>query len=240
MDRNKWLWIWLILLIAAGVALYPWVIRAFMTPTIVVQVVDQKNAMKPVTEGSVYLFDVYNLNIPVEKKLVDNHGKASFKIRQLPSSYFIIYKVSPNDRNTSLTSRVAINRHSGFTRVRLLKYADKNQNNAANPQYPAPVDTTMTSANQSSSQGFYPSNPYITIYDLMRVRSTPSLDGKVLAVLSKNEVVDNLNEVSSQKSLITLQNQPMLSTWTKVKTQKGVVGWVVTVALEQYYEGDGD
>lgn len=66
----------------------------------------------------------------------------------------------------------------------------------------------------------------------LRVRTEPSAEAKVVEVLKANETVFSFDEESENRSQIELRGRMYDTTWVKVQTIKGNVGWAYAGALE--------
>ncbi|MCW7502896.1 SH3 domain-containing protein [Leptospira paudalimensis] len=64
---------------------------------------------------------------------------------------------------------------------------------------------------------------YITMGSLVNVRSTPSLNGEILAKLPRGEKVEVLEDTGKRD---ILANSIVLSNWLKVKTNTGIEGFI--------------
>jgi hypothetical protein len=142
---------------------------------------------------------------------------------------------------------IRIHKHDGNVKM-YLYYNEQNSNRShdeisTSMTPPAPADTTMTAPSPIESENQDNTNwekDYSVLYKDMRVRDKPGLDGKALATLNEGDVVTFYGEKSDNKSLITIKGQPILSTWMKIKTKNGVTGWVVSCALQEYYDPNWD
>jgi len=76
--------------------------------------------------------------------------------------------------------------------------------------------------------------PLFIWIDKLKIRSEPSLSGSVLAELPLNTQVSFLNETSTFKQKITLDNMEYDERWLKVKTTSGQIGWVYGGGVRLY------
>jgi hypothetical protein len=72
---------------------------------------------------------------------------------------------------------------------------------------------------------------FISWVDALRVRETPSLDGRQIAILFRGDRVVYLNEESANIDKVNLDAGEATGSWFKVKTKKGVTGWVFSGGL---------
>jgi hypothetical protein len=89
-----------------------------------------------------------------------------------------------------------------------------------------------------SAQGavVVPSGPtlYVTIENL-NLRTQPNVSGKLLGRLRLYEPVTFLNEVTETTQQVTLANGEVTNEpWIKIRTQKGVSGWVYGAGINFY------
>jgi hypothetical protein len=75
---------------------------------------------------------------------------------------------------------------------------------------------------------------YVTIENL-NLRTHPNVSGKLLGRLHLHEPVSFLNEVTQTTQQVTLANGEVTNEpWIKIKTQKGVTGWVYGAGVSFY------
>ena len=76
--------------------------------------------------------------------------------------------------------------------------------------------------------------PLFIWVDKLKLRSEPSLSGTLLTELPLNTQVSFLNETSTFKQKITLDNIEYDERWLKVKTSTGQIGWVYGGGIRLY------
>ena len=74
---------------------------------------------------------------------------------------------------------------------------------------------------------------YVTLENL-NLRDKPSLNGKIQARLKLFDKVEFLNEVTDFKQEYTLGDLKTNEPWIRVKTEKGVEGWVYGAGVNYY------
>ena len=87
------------------------------------------------------------------------------------------------------------------------------------------IDGTSTEANAVTEQAFKPTKMLIGL-DQLRLRSTPGEKGDEIAFLKKGTVIYDTGEVSNFTTRIKLRGIWFDEPWIKVKTEKGIEGWV--------------
>ena len=65
---------------------------------------------------------------------------------------------------------------------------------------------------------------YVTVENL-RLRDTPSLNGKVLTTVDEGARLIDLGEQSDNVERATIRGNEVVSNFFKVKTEKGIIGW---------------
>lgn len=68
-------------------------------------------------------------------------------------------------------------------------------------------------------------------YEDVRLRESPSMEGKVLSTHKKQERLKYLDEMSEKMETVTLQNLKITAPWGKVATDKGQEGWIFLGAV---------
>jgi hypothetical protein len=251
MKKQTWYVIWLFILITASILLYPYAYKAFAQPTLTVYVIDPMNH-KPILDGRVYLYNSSEMEKGTGHPLGYlqlRNGKVTFK--HLPN---ILLGVSFNKGNYERETicDISIGRHDG--NVKMYLYYNDNTSKVGENGFdlsdpldaimPSATDTMMTAPNPAESEATnddtHWEKDYSVQYDQMRVRDKPELNGKILATLQAGDLVSFYGEKSDNKSLITIKGQPILSTWMKVKTKNGVTGWMVSCALQEYFDPSWD
>jgi Bacterial SH3 domain len=107
------------------------------------------------------------------------------------------------------------------------------------PMHPTSGGLTSKGAVSAvSAQGAVvaPSGPtlYVTIENL-NLRTQPNVSGKLLGRLKLYEPVAFLNEVTETTQQVTLANGEVTNEpWIKIRTQKGVSGWVYGAGISFY------
>lgn len=69
------------------------------------------------------------------------------------------------------------------------------------------------------------------LVDELRVREQPSLDGKLVMVLSKGSIV-TVKELTDFKTEVSLNNKLINDVWYQIITKQGVNGWVHGCCIE--------
>jgi hypothetical protein len=249
MKRQIWYIIWLLLLIAAAIQIYPYAIKAFVPPSLTVYVINPENN-DPILDGKVYLYSIDKVNHgmwPIEYRQLRDNGQVTFK--KIPPTHVGVSFQQGNGKKVSIDG-IFIHKHDGNVKY-YLYYNEHNLNNSydensASMTPPAPADTTLSNSeppsaptreqaaaiNENEKQDY--EQIYAVLYDDIRLRDKPALEGKVLTTLKTNDEVTYAGEESTNRSLITIKGVPQLSRWIKVKTNKGIIGWVIKNALQEY------
>jgi hypothetical protein len=248
MKKQIWLTIWFLLLIAAGIVLYPYAYKSFAKPSLTVYVIDPAN-FKPITTGEVYLnysSELVRHGLGMAYSLpLDEHGKATFN--KIPPKPLRVFYFQLKGGIVSVDG-ISIGKHDGNVKM-YLYYNDQNKGQAniidKTNTAPAPSDTTMNENEPPSAPTREEAeainenhNPtylqrYVVLFDDVRLRDKPSLDGKTLTTLKTSDQVVYAGEQSKNTSLITLNGVVQVAHWVKVKTQTGLVGWIITNAIEE-------
>lgn len=69
------------------------------------------------------------------------------------------------------------------------------------------------------------------MFDEMRLRDSPGLNGKVLTTLNGNDMVEDQGEVSSRTDTVVLGGVTYHSHWYKVRSFDGITGWIYGAAI---------
>lgn len=93
----------------------------------------------------------------------------------------------------------------------------------------AHAQTLPNSNNNPKTQHRQSVNLKILLNDL-RIRHTPSLNGKVIDKLKENTVVEWLGEISQERHRIKLRGVQFKEPWLKIKTPSGKQGWAYAAA----------
>jgi hypothetical protein len=93
-------------------------------------------------------------------------------------------------------------------------------------------NTYGTSADSSATVQSTPPEIWLEIrYDDLRLRETPSMEGKVLATLKTGDRVKDLGEASPALETVVLRQERITAPWGKVETKDGQQGWIFLGAL---------
>ncbi|MEM7102784.1 MAG: SH3 domain-containing protein [Bacteroidota bacterium] len=82
-------------------------------------------------------------------------------------------------------------------------------------------------------------NQLYTWVDNLNVRSTPELDGKVVATVKENEAITFTDEKSAEAQTIVLRGVAYYDHWVKIKTTDNTEGWVFGGAVKGKHEEKG-
>lgn len=74
-------------------------------------------------------------------------------------------------------------------------------------------------------------NVYNVVFDNVRIRENPSLDGNSIGTLYSSDKVVFLNEKSDNKDTVTMKKKSYTSNWYKIKTSDNVEGWIFGAAI---------
>ncbi len=109
----------------------------------------------------------------------------------------------------------------------LLLLAACNSNDPAKQQSPPAVTATPTTTPTTAT----PNNIYIAAVNDLRIRETPTLDGKVLLQLQKGAQVDVTGKKSAEKVTVELNGKKITDVFYEVNLARGGQGWVFGGAL---------
>ncbi len=232
MKKQILLLVWFLMLIVAGIILYPYAYKSFVEPSLTVYVIDP-STQRPIQEGDVKLYTSDSSNKSqgdfLKTLTLDKCGKVTFK--QLPVNLLEVRYFPLNGESVNITG-ISIGRHSGNVKLYLYSSGYSIAGISINE---VSSNTTVSPDKNTISDVEY-AKDYIVLYNDMRLRDQPSLDGKLLVTLNKHDKVSYLGERSSNKSLITIEGQPLLSAWMKVTTNTGISGWIIGTAVEEYID----
>jgi len=68
-------------------------------------------------------------------------------------------------------------------------------------------------------------NLWTPFVDVLRIRETPDLNGKVIATIKLGEQVEYAGETSTNQSTIDFNGEKITDSWIKVKMKDGKIGW---------------
>jgi len=102
---------------------------------------------------------------------------------------------------------------------------------ATPPVAASPVPTLPATASQTTTS--YATRLYVTI-DELNLRTGPSLDSTSISKLALYEEVYFLNEITPFTQEISLGTEMANEPWVKIKSQRGLEGWVYGAGVYYY------
>lgn len=172
---------------------------------------------------------------------LNKKGIATFKITQF-GDYFVI--ISCPGYKTQISNTFHFKRTLWAKTIRIpynmepepISQPDYYNNNPV----PAPVAPASFVPDQMSRGTDSNFQRYVVVFDSVRVRQTPGLTGKTVAIVFQNDVVRYMNVESTTKSMVTLRGTQYVDTWMKIRTEDGVEGWIFKPMLRQENEYEDD
>lgn len=165
---------------------------------------------------SVKLFDPKTMEIPLNIKIKDYpFAKIRVFYRNFEYSDRVVFEEVDYDKSSNVVitdSRENYKKH--MQKIREAQEKERMKNSTINQQ-------TIPDNHIKPYLG------YASVVDTLRIRETPSLQGKIIGSLKRFQTAEWLREESKNTDTVVVNGQPVEERWVKVRTLDGAVtGWV--------------